>query len=157
MRTRLLLVAALFGVLWSGPDRAEAATIQVTLNVIDFRDIDIPITTPPGEFAAQRSSWGSVTLSGAVVGYYVFSAEDKQHLGSLAPTVYPNPWYTIVLRITGSPSELLVLEGTRRPLNEGGGTFGGVTVATGALAFLRGATFTTAATGSGVVVLTLIY
>jgi hypothetical protein len=156
MRSKCVLVATLFGVLLSGIDRAEAATIQVTLNPIGFREIEIPITTPPGEFDALTSSWGSVTLSGALVGYYVFSTEDKQHTGSLAPTVYPNPWYTIVVRITGSPTELLVLEGSRQPLNEGGGTFGGVTVATGALAILRGATFTTAATGSGVV-LTLIY
>jgi hypothetical protein len=78
------------------------------------------------------------------------SVEDKRHLGSLAPTVYPNPWITIMIRTVGAPSELLVLEGTVKPLEEGGGTFGGVTVATGTLAFLRGATFTTAVTGSGI-------
>jgi hypothetical protein len=156
MRIKGLHVATLLGVLLWGPDPAEAATIQVTLNPAGSRDIDIPISVPPGEFAAQRSSWGSVTFNGALVGYYVFSRADKQHLGNLFPTVYPNPWYTIVIRIVGSPSELLVLEGSRKPLSEGGNPFGGVTVATGSLAFLRGATFSTIATGGGVV-LTLTY
>ena len=156
MSKRLRVIGALCAVLALDAVPADAATIQVTLNLAGFREIEIPIPVPPGEFRAQDSSWGTVTFNGALVGYYVFSTEEKQHTGSLAPTVYPNPWYTIAIRAIGSPSELLVLEGSRKPLAEGGGAFGGVTVATGALAFLRGATFTTEATASGVV-LTLTY
>ena len=156
MSTRLRVVTLLLPLLVVGTVPADAATIQVTLNVQGFREIEIPITVFPFEFQAQESSWGSVTFNGALVGYYVFSVEEKQHTGSLAPTVYPNPWYTIVIRTIGSPSELLVLEGSRKPLDEGGGAFGGVTVATGPLAFLRGATFTTSA-ANGTVVVTFTY
>ncbi len=145
----VMLVAGLVG----GAARAEAATVQITLTPEGSREIDIPVMPFPGEFKALLSSWGNVTVGGSgIVAYYVFDTQDKRHSGSQAPTEYPNPFFKIMIRTVGAPSQLLVLEGTRLPLAEGGGVFGGVTVATGPLAFLRGADFQTAVSGSTVVV-----
>lgn len=142
MRT-FATAAVLVATLVAGAVRADAATLQVAFTVDGFRDIEIPITTFPGEFQAVDSSWGGVTYGGGLVGYWVLGRDDLRHAGSLAPTVYPNPLYTIAIRTVGAPSQLLILSGASHPL-PGGGIVGGVTVATGALAFLRGATFTTA-------------
>jgi hypothetical protein len=132
--------------------RADAATFQLALLVDGSKDIDINIApVEPGEFKALDSSWGRLTLDGALVATYVHTREDKIHSGSMAPTDFPNPFYRIAIRAIGAPTEVLILEGAARPLAEGGGAKGGVTVATGALAFLRGATFTLA---GGVLTLT---
>lgn len=136
---------------------AEAATIQVSLNFVAGRDITIPVEGPNYvEFKAQRSDWGTVTVGGGLVAYYVFSFEDRRH--ELNPgTLYPQNLVTLVIRTAAAPTELLVLRGSDRPLSEGGGTYGTVIVATGSLAFLRGASFTTASAGGGSRVLTLTY
>jgi hypothetical protein len=149
MHMHKVVVAALLASVVAAPGPTEAATIQITLNLVASRDIDIPVAGPPYiEFKAQRSSWGTVTLSGGLVAYYVFSSEDRRHEAAGA-LVYPGTLITLVIRTIGPPSELLILRGSGRPLNEGGGTFGGVIVATGSLAFLNGASFTTVLTGGG--------
>ncbi len=138
------IVAMLLAVLLAGPGQSEAATLQVAFQVDGFRDIEIPINTFPGEFQLLDSSWGQVLVGGGLVGHYVFARHDVRHAGSLAPTEYPSPLCTIAIRTVGTPSQLLILDGASQPLADGGGIVGGVTVATGPLAFLRGATFTTA-------------
>ena len=140
MRTTIstvMVLLALFGL----AQRADAATLQVTLNLMGQREIEIPIAQFPTEFRALDSTWGSVTVNGAVVGYYILSRSDMRHAGSQAPSVYPDPWYTLVIRTVGTPSDLLIMQGSRRTLAEGGAAFGGVTVATAGVAFLRGAQF----------------
>jgi hypothetical protein len=139
------------------PAPAAAATIQVLLNLVSSRDIDIAVQGPPFiEFKAQRSSWGNVTVDGGIVAYYVFSTEDRRHEATDA-LVYPGTLVTVMIRTSGSPAELLMLRGSGRPLNEGGGTHGSVIVATGSLAFLRGATFTTVLAGGNTTLLTITY
>jgi hypothetical protein len=120
----------------AGTARVDAATVQVTLTVLGSRDIDVAVAGPPfDEFHAQRSSWGSVTINGALIGYYVLSTEDKMHVGNQGS--YPGIWVTIVIRTIGSPSEIIVLRG----VGESTSIRGGIEVATGSLAFLRGAQF----------------
>lgn len=148
---KITIAIALLAALVVNSGRAEAATLQLVLNPDGDKDIDIVIPDFPGEFGALDSSWGRLTYNGALVAYYVFSREDKIHAGNQLPSNYPNPWFTLIIRTIGAPSELLILQGAARPLAEGGGSFGGVTVGTGALAFLRDARFTLAA---GVLTLT---
>lgn len=151
-----VLAAVVFASLVN-PGAAAAATIQVLLNLVASRDIDIAVQGPPFiEFKAQRSSWGTVTADGAVVAYYVFSTEDRRHEATDA-LLYPGTLVTVMIRTGGTPAELLVLRGAGRPLSEGGGTYGSVIVATGSLAFLRGATFTTVLAGGNTTLLTLTY
>lgn len=147
---------ALTVLLAAGAVRAEAATLQVTLALDGFKEIEIPIATPPGEFDALQTAWGRVLFNGAVVAYYMIDVENKTHSGSLVPTNYPDPWIRIAIRTIGAGSELLLLEGTARPLAAGGGTFGGVTVATPGLSFLRFASFTSVS-GPGGLTVTFTY
>lgn len=149
---KMALAVTLLAALVATSARADAATLQVTLNLEGNKDIDIPIDGPPTEFKALQAAWGNVTFNGAIVGNYVFDTQDKRHVGSQAPTQYPSPFVKIMIRTIGAPAQLLVLEGTRRPIDEGTGTFGGVTVATGPLAFLRGASFTTEVVNGAVVI-----
>jgi hypothetical protein len=154
---KTVVALVLFGSIVGHAGAANAATLQVLLNLVGSRDIDIPVQGPPYvEFRAQRSSWGTATVSGALVGYYVFSADDRRHEVTDAAT-YPGTQYTVMIRTVGAPAELLVLRGGARPLSQGGGTFGSVIVATGSLAFLRGAAFTTVLAGGNTTVLTLTY
>lgn len=139
---KMAIAAALSAMLVGSVGQVDAATITVVLNPDGNKEIDIPITQDPTEFEALLSSWGRLTFNGSLVGFYVFSREDKIHSGSQAPTDYPNPQSTIAIRALGVPTQVLILTGVARPLAEGGGAMGGVTVATGPLAFLRGATFT---------------
>lgn len=61
-----------------GTARVDAATVQVTLTVLGSRDINVAVAGPPfDEFHAQRSSWGSVTFNGALIGYYVLSQRTR--------------------------------------------------------------------------------
>lgn len=148
---RMALAAVMLAVILANAARADAATITLVLNPDGDKEIDIPIAGPPTEFEALLSSWGRLTFNGSLVAFYVFSREDKIHSGSQAPTDYPNPQTTIAIRALGAPTQVLILTGVARPGGEGGGVLGGVTVATGPLAFLRGATFTLV---SGVLTLT---
>lgn len=153
---RIAVSMGVLAVLAFGSLRADAATLVVTLANDGSKEIEIPITTPPGEFDALQTAWGRVLFNGAIVAYYMIDVENKTHSGSLAPTNYPDPWIRIAIRTIGAGSELMLLEGTARPLAAGGGTFGGVTVATPGLAFLRFATFTSVA-GPGGLTLTFTY
>lgn len=142
---RIVLAAAVLAVLMGTAARVNAATIVLQLNLDGDKEIEIEVVDPPAtEFDVLSSSWGRLTLNGSQVAFYVFSREDKINAGNLLPTNYPNPWTTLMIRTIGSPTQLLKLEGAARPLNEGGGVIGNVTVATGPFAFLRGATFTLA-------------
>jgi hypothetical protein len=151
---KMVMAVTLLAALVATSGRADAATLQVLLHVEGDKEIDIPIDQPPLEFQGLIASWGNVTFGNGnvLVGHYVFDREDKRHQGTLAPTQYPNPFVKIMIRTVGIPSQLLVLEGSVPGPGEGSGTFGGVTVATGPLAFLRGADFTTEVTSEGVLV-----
>ena len=67
----------------AGTARVDAGTVQVTLTVLGSRDINVAVAGPPfDEFHAQRSSWGTVTFNGTLIGYFVLSTEDKMHVGN---------------------------------------------------------------------------
>lgn len=145
------IAAMLLATLIIGSGRADAATLQVTLSLDGNTEIDIPITIPPGigEFQALDGLWGRVTYNGALVAHYVYARDNKTHALMPSPNPYPNQWFTFAIRTVGAPSDLLMFQGTARPPADGGGIYGGVTVATGALAFLREATFTVISSGNG--------
>ena len=152
---KTMVAVVLLASLAANAQGAEAATLQVTLIFVAGRDITIPVEIPQYvEFKAQRSDWGTVTVGGGLVAYYVFSFQDLRHEPNPG-LLYPQNLVTIVTRTASSPSELLVLHGSDWP--EGPGSRGNVIVATGALSFLRGASFPTAPAGAGSRVLTFTY
>jgi hypothetical protein len=142
---RMALAAVMLAVMLGSAAHVEAATLIVNLVGDDSKEIDIDTPVAPFEFTLLDTSWGRVTYQGGLVAYFVHNREDLINAGSLLPTNYPNPAYSLHIRTIGSPAELLVLHGAARPLADGGGAFGGVTVATGPLAFLRNARWTLSA------------
>jgi hypothetical protein len=109
----------------------------------------------------QRATWGEVRYNGAKVGTYVMRQEYSQANSSSSTTPYPTPLMTLTLRLDppfGSRFDTLILHGTYPGVANPGNitVIGNVSVGTGALAFLRGASWALAV-GIGDIPLTFTY
>lgn len=153
-----LLVVALVA---AAAGRAEAATITVGLAIVSSQDVDVEVS-PGVVVKTVRSTWGNVTFDGVTVGTYVMRQEFSMPNNSSTTTPYPIPLVTVTLRLDppiGTHFDTLILQGTVPGVAPNPGqvtTFGSVSAATGSLAFLRGATWTTAV-GVGDIPLTFTF
>lgn len=146
-----LMVAATMFV--GGAVQAQAATITIGLAIVSSQDVDV------NGVKVQRATWGNVTFNGAIVGTYVMRQEFAQAGNSNTTTPYPIPLVTISLRLDppfGARTDTLIMQGTHPSDGSGITILGSVTTATGSIAFLRGAQWTTAV-GIGDIPLTFTY
>lgn len=148
--------------LLASADPARAATATVQLVPVTSQDVDIDI--PPGnEFKVLRSTVGNVLFNGATIGTYVMRQEFGLLNSSSTTTPYPTPLVTITLRLdppVGTHFDTLTMVGTVPGVGPNPAQitiFGNVTVATGALAFLKTASFSMSTNGGPGVPLTLTF
>lgn len=141
---RVSVAAAMLTMVVCMPRAASAATITVEIVPVSQSVATINTVT------VQRSTVGNVLFGGSVIGTYVLKQSFDLANSTDTATAYPTPLTTITLRLDppiGTHFDTLVMVGTvpgTGPNPNQITAFGNVTVATGALAFLRGATFTTA-------------
>jgi len=139
----------------AGAARVEAATITVGLVPVSSQE------ATANSVLVQRATWGNVMYNGMLVGTYVMRQEFAMAGNSNTTTPYPTPLVTITVRLDppfGSRTDTLILQGTHPGVAVPGNItiIGSVTAATGSIAFLRGAQWTTAV-GVGDVPLTFTY
>lgn len=161
MTHRVCLGSLLAILLFASAGAAQAATITVGLQIVDSESVNVEVS-PGVSVLVVRSTWGNVRFNGITVGTYVMRQEFSMPGNTNTNTPYPMPLTTITLRLdppVGSRFDTLVMHGTVPGDTPNPGqitSFGGVSTATGALAFLRGATWTTSV-GVGDVPLTFTY
>jgi hypothetical protein len=132
-------------VLMAGSTPAEAATIIASLVPTASQDVDVPLGGTD-ELLLRRNIWGNVVFNGALIGTFVMRLEFELPNVSDISSGHPTPSVTLTVRLRPTPSfDTLIMQGTVAgpggPPPQGILFFGNVTVATGSLAFLRGATF----------------
>jgi hypothetical protein len=144
-----IVAAAMLTILVCLPRAASAATI--TVEIVPVTQTVTAVEISPGTtVTVQRSTMGNVLFAGSIVGTYVMKQSFDIANSTSTTTAYPTPLTTITLRLNppiGTHFDTLVMVGLAAgttPNPDQITTFGNVTVATGTLAFLRGATFTTA-------------
>lgn len=153
-----LLVLAM---LVAGGGRAHAATATVSLVQVGDQEVVIPLGGPD-EIELRRNSWGNVVLNGGIIGTYVLRIEVELPNVQDETSAYPTPSITLTIRLRPSPSfDTVIMQGTvpgpGGPPPGGVIAFGNATVATGSLAFLRGATFFVTDSGGPDIPLTVVF
>jgi hypothetical protein len=148
-------------VLLASVGSAQAATITVGLAIVSSQDAKIQVS-PGVEVTTSRTTWGNVRVDGQTVGTYVMRSEFGMPNSTDTNTAFPLPQVTITLRLNelvGTQFDTLVMQGTAPGPGPNPGQitiFGGVATATGSLAFLKDATWTTSV-GVGDIPLTFTY
>lgn len=137
---------------------AQAATVTVSLVPAGDEEIEVPLGGV-NTMLLRENSWGNVVHNGVIVGTFVLRLEYEVPNVQDSASQFPTPAVRLTIRLRPTPSfDTIVMQGTVPGAPSGAVLFfGNVTVATGTLVFLQGATFHVEDLGGAGGSLTLTY